>query len=789
MSKSVNIIRKYFHYWGKARPDSAAGSAYHLLPFHCLDVAAVGFRLLDGKSTLCGKLAAELRVSPETFQAVFAWCLSLHDLGKYARAFQNLVPDLSPDLVSALPDKSYVVKHDSLGFLIWSERIEEKLRDEGFLSFGCMSAEFNTFLDNISILIEVVTGHHGVPPDKRFEVVSPYFDPSDIDAVIQFFNDATDLFLADKKNALRSFSGQDIAGKLRRLSWRLAGVAVLADWLGSNQNIFKYVAQPCELSDYWVNIALPAADQALKLIDRTSRVSEPPFFDSIQALFPYIDSPTPLQEFAAQVDMGDGPQMFILEDVTGAGKTEAAMVLAHRFMSDGLANGLYVALPTMATANAMYERMGKVYRKLFPANIKPSLSLAHGASQLSDLFRQSVGLEAQSKDISYGEDEPSASAFCNAWLADSRKKALLADVGVGTLDQALLSVLPARHQSLRVLGLSDKILIVDEVHAYDSYMNKLLQALLEFHAKNGGSAILLSATIPGSMRKRLVNAYAKGLNSSAKCLMAADYPLITQVSKQNLYETHTETRESVKRSVSVNRLSSEEEVIQLIQRTIAQGQCVCWIRNTVKDAVRSFDELNKVEGIDKNWVGLFHSRFAMIDRQAIENKTLRAFGKASGFEQRKGKVLIATQVVEQSLDLDFDVLITDLAPVDLVIQRAGRLHRHTRDEQGNILCEVGAKDRRDKPVLYVLSPDPDINVDEAWLKNLLPGTQAVYPHLGQLWLTARQLFSGGRSAFQMPEDARLLIEGVYGEEADEGIPEALCETSLVAEGEQSSQRA
>ncbi len=173
----------------------------------------------------------------------------------------------------------------------------------------------------------------------------------------------------------------------------------------------------------------------------------------------------------------------------------------------------------------------------------------------------------------------------------------------------------------------------------------------------------------------------------------------------------------------------------------------------------------------------------MMDRQRIEKDTLNRFGDKSKHEDRKGRVLIATQVVEQSLDLDFDVLITDLAPIDLIIQRAGRLCRHIRDAQGNRIRNLDAKDQRDIPILYLFAPDPTNDADEKWLKTHQKGTQAVYPHVGQLWLTAKLLLKDGKGKFSMPGDARNLIEGVYSHEAEDAIPERLLDASMEAVGQ------
>ncbi len=263
--------------------------------------------------------------------------------------------------------------------------------------------------------------------------------------------------------------------------------------------------------------------------------------------------------------------MFILEDVTGAGKTEAAMVLVHKMMSAGLADGLYVGLPTMATANAMYQRMWECYRQLYRAGSLPSLVLAHGAADLSADFRQSIMLSEQLADKSYQSDELSASIYCNQWLGDSRKKALLANVGVGTIDQALIAVLPAKHQSLRLLGLTDKVLLADEVHAYDPYMRKLLITLLEAHAAQGGSIILLSATLPYSFRMELVQAYACGARFSRECrfeptlLDTKSYPLVTRFSHVGLSEDPVPTRESARRSVVIQRIDSEAAALKVTE--------------------------------------------------------------------------------------------------------------------------------------------------------------------------------------------------------------------------------
>jgi len=761
----MSDVPSYFRYWGKARPEGVDGAQFHLLPYHSLDVAAAGWCLLAPDKPLCQRLAQQLGVAPAWLQQFFSFCLMLHDLGKFSRAFQNLVPSLSPDLVPYVGQCVYSERHDTLGFLLWKKKLAKTLSP-------LIPSDIK-----IEPWIEVVCGHHGQPPKRSLPGLQSCFMLEDEQAAKDFVSAVAKGWLPEM-TPLRQVDKH----AFRAVSWQLAGVSVLADWLGSDQTFFHYCEKPRALEDYWSSSALPKALQVLAQAQISMQSAS--VFKGIQQQFPFINQPTPLQAFAAEVSLAAGPQLFILEDVTGAGKTEAAMVLCQRLMAQGLAKGLYVALPTMATANGMYERLVKSYRALFTPHARPSLVLAHGARELSDGFVASVALSSQLSDSSYDKNEASASAYCNAWLADSRKKALLADVGVGTIDQALLAVLPARHQSLRLLGLSDKILLVDEVHAYDPYMRRLLTALLEAHARQGGSAILLSATLPQSMRETLVEGFAAGLSAVAPRLSEYGYPLVTQCSAEGANESVVATRESVRRHVSVLRLDDEAQALEKIRLAVEGGRCICWIRNTVKDARSAFSILQQQPWMSEDSLTLFHSRFAMVDRQAIEQGVLARFGKSSKGAQRAGQVLIATQVVEQSLDLDFDEMISDLAPVDLLIQRAGRLQRHNRNQQR--VVEEQAIDPRPQAILSILAPDPMQVADGAWLKFLLPGTQAVYPNVGQLWLTLNVLLE--QQGFAMPEDARHLIEAVYSDEVQQQVPEPLRQASSQAVGRQRGER-
>ena len=770
-------MEKYYRYWGKTGEDET----YHLLPYHCLDVAAVGWLFLAPERTLTKYLSKNLGVSPEWLRHWFSFCLAVHDIGKFATAFQGLKPELDSNLVSAIRSMPYSEKHDSLGFLLWQKVLKPSWEGSDSNSTFRFSAQQQRGLDP---WLRITTGHHGIPPKELLGRYQDFFTEADELAAKTYCSDISQFLLAE-------FDAQPLADrsfrkKLPRSSWALAGITVLADWLGSSISPEQYCSTPKPLSDYWHEKALPQAERLLAAAQLTPLPATP--FTGIRALFPFIDQPTPLQSWAESVDISNQPQLFICEDMTGAGKTEAALTLCHRLMAAAAAEGIYVGLPTMATANAMYLRLGKAYWRLYASAAKPSLILAHGARHLSEPFRDSIDWpNSATNGVDYDKEESSGEAYCHAWLADSRKKALLADVGVGTLDQALLSVLPARHQSLRLLGLSRKILLIDEVHAYDPYMNALLQTLLQAHAAGGGSAILLSATLPQQMRESYVQAFCSGLDCDPPVLTDnSAYPLTTHISQDFCAEKAIAPRQDVARSTKIDWLTSEQDVLALIESQVKAGRCVCWIRNTVGDARVAFDALEQCEWMEADKLSLFHSRFAMLDRQRIEAQTLEFFGDQSTAEVRRGRVLIATQVVEQSLDLDFDILISDLAPIDLLIQRAGREHRHIRDEFGNRIRQTGATDRREPPVFYLLAPQATEQPEKNWLKAVLPGTQAVYRHVGQLWLTQQILLK--EQQIDPLRNARVLIEAVFGDSYQDLIPDALQELSWDAEGDASSKR-
>lgn len=764
-------------YWGKAKPVQEGNASWHLLPYHCLDVAASGVAYLKQASAFKELLCQRLHLTPDQLYGWVGFWLALHDLGKFSTTFQGQRNDILERLQGRQSRFEYTVWHDTLGQVIWQDHLERQASTEAW--FGADTQELLT-ARALDPWVRAMTGHHGQPPSEAVASPWPHFDRvSDFSAVSAFVEQMRGLFLRDMDWQAPCFCDADqFAQSSRELSWWLAGLTVLADWIGSNQDYFPYEDKELPLDAYWERAQAQAegACASIGVLPVHSRAT-----GSFMDLFPGLLHPSPLQSWAANTPLDHGPQIHLLEDVTGAGKTEAAMMLTHRLMASGVAEGFFIGLPTMATANAMYGRLRTFYARLFEG--QASLVLATGQRELVESFAASV-LASGPVEQDPSQEDDSASARCTAWLADHNKRALLAPAGVGTIDQALMGVLQGTHQSLRLLGLFRKVLIVDEVHACDSYMQGVLERLLQAHASVGGSAILLSATLPERMKTALLGAFAAGCGQPAPGLPdGTAYPLVTSwsTSKATHVATHaTDTRPDVVRTVQTRYISDVGEVVSGILQALHDGQCVCWMRNTVADAMAAHALFVDQLGADQLMV--FHARFTLRDRLNMEERILKHFGPHSTGEQRRGRLVIATQVAEQSLDADWDWMVTDLAPIDRLIQRAGRLQRHRRDAHGNRLLDATQPSGRMPPCLWVLGPGWAEQPPTDWFKALFPKSSKVYRHHGQLWLTARLLQEGQLS---MPADARRFIEGVYGE--DIPLPTALQQAADIVFGEEMSE--
>ncbi|MHB9145223.1 MAG: CRISPR-associated helicase Cas3' [Symbiobacteriia bacterium] len=722
------------HVWAKSDP-------MHPLMCHMIDVGNVAVELLrQGPfAATVRRFAAATGILEDQVPAWMAYLAALHDLGKCRAAFQNRQPGLALPLEEAGiscatsdVDKGY--RHEAVS-ASWLRDYLVDTQGWPVRSAGTVAA--------------AIAGHHG-----RFDVDEPSAEPParreqweplrlELEALIRRTFQPSDW--------RGQFQHQSVAGLL------LSGLVVLADWIASNAELFGLRWEGETLADY----VQASRERAERAVHRLGLDGQQPWTSpmTFREVWPEIADPHPLQEKCESlVRRGLAPGLVIIEAPMGGGKTEAALYLATQWLGKAAAEGIFVALPTSATSNQMFSRFKRLIERHDPGAVR-GVRLVHGTSWLLDEATPSVAPE-----LFEGKEQ------ALDWFRP-RKRSLLATYGVGTVDQALMSVLHVKHGFLRLFGLAGKVLVVDEVHAYDAYMAQILDLLLQWCSALGVPVILLSATLPQGRRRALVQAYdsAALLNESQEAGFAP-YPLITWVEPggkvtEEPVELATDTDSGTATGSAAGGakvmnvelrhhhglLADPAGVAKLVAERVANGGCHCVITNTVDSAqniYRALKALVPEDGPAGVQLLLFHGRFPVAERQRIEAEALALFDKRSllpeGDPERKPRperaVLVATQVVEQSLDLDFDEMYTELAPVDLLLQRAGRLHRHPRQNR-----PTGGT-----PTLHLLLP-PEDRVEFG------PSGNVYSPYIlfRTLALTATQ------DVWRLPVEIRQYVEAVY----------------------------
>ena len=429
--------------------------------------------------------------------------------------------------------------------------------------------------------------------------------------------------------------------------------------------------------------------------------------------------------------------VYVIESEMGSGKTEAALYIAYRLLESKEANGIYFALPTQLTSEKIHERINQFLPEILPETQKHNAMLIHGNAWLKwnlwELDDSDSTLNAMKRD---------------SWF-QTKKRALLATFGAGTIDQALLSVINVKHKALRAFALSGKVVIIDEIHSYDHYTGSLISSLVHKLQHWGCTVVLLSATLTEDSKKTFAH-----LPSQPGKSPHSSYPLVTIRQKDGKISEYPFPCSMGKR-VNLNISEVEEEALSLAYDKALKGEQVLWIENTVRNAQYIFSKFNQVH--DKRLeIGLVHSRFPKIVRDKNENHWTSILGK-NALEKRRecGRILVGTQVLEQSIDIDADFLITRLAPIDMIFQRIGRLWRH-RATQRPVSASCSSMVLFDE-----IMKDP-LQIGNNSGKLLPYDPYVLYRTLDCI----RQL-----KAFLLPDDIRKYLELVYAErnESDESI--------------------
>lgn len=733
--------------WAKTSKDG--DGRWHPLILHMLDVAASADAILAREPESTRKrMAAILGMEWEDARPWLLLVVACHDLGKACPGFQCKWENLTGMDSGRSPNTK--INHAFVSQIALAEILQK-----------------NGWPEELADLVADAVGcHHGeraspIRLDHLMGDRSAIGKADWTEARYNLFEASHEVFKPVKIPSKQKLSGPDFM--------LLSGLTSFADWIGSNEACFPFgTSEDCSDLQGWFQNRRIQANQALDSLGWEPRTPLSKETKSFKKVFGF--APRPLQQAVADA-LADlkKPAILLVEAPMGEGKTEAAF-FAHLELQRRFGHrGLYIALPTKATGNAMFKRTLKFLQSQ-GTNRRLDLQLLHGGALLNDTFQDL-------KVSGIYDPETGGEVRAGEWFTN-KKRALLSEYGVGTVDQALLPILPVRHHFVRLWGLANRVVVLDEIHAYDAYTGTLLVHLLRWLLALGSSVVLLSATLSPSIRRKLAGVVGSDLPEPEE-----PYPRLSIFCLgEEVYQKHFEADSARSQTVLLQAISPDLSGMRTaLEEHLTRGGMGLALVNTVQRAQDLYllfpdGEPLEREGqrlgkrlSDGTEVFLFHARFPADRRQKREDQALETFGEG---ENRTGrKILIATQVAEQSLDLDFDLIATDLAPIDLVLQRAGRLWRHARTSRPV-----------SEPILLVAGLAGD--EPPSFGKPLWWGKVYREDVLLRTWCLLQE-----KRDLRLPDEIDTLVQNVYEEQI--AVPEFLEERmnkAVRAEGEAIAQR-
>ncbi|MFE1467155.1 CRISPR-associated helicase Cas3' [Nocardiopsis dassonvillei] len=762
--------------WAKHDFDS---NAWLPLYRHMADSAAVATRLWDEwlPAQVRDHVSRALPKGEDDARTLAVWLAATHDIGKATPAFACQVEDLADDM-----------RREGLEMPLYKQMANRELAPHGLagqlILRDWLTANHGWKARDTHQLTVVAGGHHGVPPgysaiDELDRHPRLLRTPGHERAWTSVQHELLDT-AARVTGAAERLSGWNSLKLPQTVQVLLTALVIVADWIASNPELFPLFpgaggrsTDPERTREAWRLLGLPRQWKAEEPGGTAAELFAERF------ALPECATVRPVQEQAVEAARRmSGPGLMIVEAPMGEGKTEAALAVAEIFAARSGAGGCFVALPTMATSNAMFGRYLTWLDRLpgMPEEAA-SIFLAHSKAHLNEEFTQLMGggrrlADDTDRDAGDGGSgagrapRTPAALTAHRWLR-GRKKGMLSSFAVGTVDQLLFTGLKSKHLALRHLAMAGKVVVIDEAHAYDTYMNAYLDRALSWLGRYGVPVVVLSATLPAGRRRELAEAYTgasgEGYEEIGK---ARAYPLITTAEVGAAPRLHTPAASGRATAVVVEPLSDDLDALTArLEHALADGGCALVVRNTVARVHEAAAHLRARFGADT--VTVTHSRFLALDRAANDDALVADYGPPAkvaelGGERPTRHIVVASQVVEQSLDVDFDLLVTDLAPVDLLLQRMGRLHRHPR-----------GRDQSDRPerVRRARCLVTGVDWDEA-PPAPVRGSRTVYgqyPLLRSLAVLRTRLESGaadGDSArtVRLPEDISPLVQDAYGDQ-------------------------
>lgn len=681
-----------FGFWGKS--DRTNPSRTHPLLAHSADVAAVMEGLLNLSVYRRVYAAITGKVLDETTVARLSVIAGLHDVGKNTAGFQA-------KNTSARKTNGHIRPMGAL----CNSQFQDKFFDifPWLLKWG----------DPVFDFLTCMCGHHG-----SFPMIIEEASVSDVTA-----HQCSNLWDSSLPSGLSSLDGLRTFSKyfpqwfprafvskaaelpdLPPTHHLFAGLLMIADWVGSDEQFFPYATTDFNPSDY-IDTARARAVEALK----TMRLDISPLRSKVQFPGTFLEEfgmdPLPTQDLFESIPLSSKGSLVIVEAETGSGKTECALRHFIRLFESGEVDSLYLANPLRFAATQLQKRVSSHMRKIFGEEEMPTVLAVPGYLMVDN--RAGIKLPA------FSVQWPDTIDPRRNWAAEHPKRYLCAPSAVGTIDQALLAVLKAPHSHLRAAALCRSLLVIDEVHASDTFMARITESLVELFATCGGHVLMMSATLGGAARQRYMQIF-KSNNQFAPCTipdlgtcLKTPYPLISSTTLPNDLTASTGKTKSVSMKLKPH-ITTPEIFVPFALDAANEGACVLILRNSVSAAVNTMKALEKQCGKDCSKLftlngipTLHHARFSPADRKLLDDEVEAIFGKQG--IKRRPNIIVTTQTLEQSLDVDFDFLITDLCPADILLQRMGRLFRHQRERP---------KKFREPVCFVLLPPDP---AEKLWL--------------------------------------------------------------------------
>lgn len=779
-----------YRLWGKTNEREKGGKdaswSYHPAICHMVDVGYVAEVWLETSPTILDRFCTLAPgIDRDELKRIIVTIAALHDLGKVHRRFQ------------AKSEKGWMAGYGAEG--------TERIADHAGFDHGLATAHIMRDLmrgpmkgwSSWRNAIEAVAAHHG-----RF------YSNNDLDS-----GRAASAFGLNNIDRPSALAGVNMISRLFQLpeplpaapacaafNMLLAGFVSVSDWFGSNSEVFTFarISSEGDACAYLEQLRREGrAESQLRdagLIGAFRR--DDLGYGDIFSFLDHEEKLRPMQRLSRELSFGveSGPEMAIVEAPMGMGKTEIALYLAAQAIRHGNAEGLYFALPTQASSNALFDRIYSFTERIKRQDAPIGLAVAHGGKRYFGKYqalRQKTWKESQAGPQRVVEQleraradrgpyrdtvAPPSEVIAPDWLQSS-KRTLLASMGIGTIDQAMLGAITVRHAFVRLFALSGKVVVFDEIHAYDSYMNVVIEHLLRWLHALGAKVILLSATLPRGLRSSFLSTFAPSATeppidqnaNTADNPEGDPYPQMLHLTADNRLvmlspkEGHSPS-DSVPTRIELHQVDNDSRTLDGVRLALdlaANGGCIAWIRNTVREAQEAWgmimERIRGVEPADQPSIALLHARFTRNDRSKIEQVLVEILGKDGGADRPRRMIVIATQVIEQSIDIDFDAMISDLAPVDLLLQRSGRLWRHERPNE--------QRHRHTEPVLHILAPD------EEQVREMDFGSSSyVYDDevlARSLWLLQHD------STWTMPASCRRLVAGLYDHPATEWTADRL----------------